>query len=212
MKQFGGTFYILLLINSGTTIVLRKNVLQICDANILVFLCLKETVENWNIPPMETTPYLSLTQATKVVKASKPTILKAIRSGVLPFKGKTPNGGYEIDPSDLLACFPARKETTKPNTSKNRNIPLKNDIETAVEIIRLKTELKNMEDALQRAEKQHARQIEEYKETIAHERRNVEKWQATAETHTKQIQHMQADKTVAINRGFWTKLFGRNDR
>ncbi|MAI19228.1 MAG: hypothetical protein CMH04_11290 [Marinovum sp.] len=80
--------------------------------------------------------FISLSQAAKEWEVSKGTISTAIKSGALPTKGKTPQGGYKIDKADFLVWYnndyqnPNKTRSTELNKTvqANSNEPLQNSI------------------------------------------------------------------------------------
>lgn len=80
--------------------------------------------------------FISLSQAAKQFKISKGTISNAIKSGALPTKGKSSNGGYKIDIADFEVWRnhnyknPRKTRFAEPNKtpSLNPDEPLKNNL------------------------------------------------------------------------------------
>jgi FtsZ-binding cell division protein ZapB len=137
---------------------------------------------------MKTTPYLSLTQAEKLVEASKPTILKSIKDGSLPIRGKTEKGGYEIDPTDLFAKFDPKnnqKVTTPEKPEENRILPPATDTETAL----LEKEIEHLKEKLKWQQKE----IQEKKELLEQQREQTQKWQEMAQSNQRLLTYQQTN-------------------
>ena len=57
--------------------------------------------------------YISAGEAAKLAGVTTPTISKALKSGKLSYVEKLPdNGGYKIDPAEVLRVYPPKKDAT----------------------------------------------------------------------------------------------------
>ncbi len=107
-------------------------------------------------------PKFSLRDAAQQAGTSKSTILRAIQNGRLS-AGRTANGGYEIDPSELSRVYPPKLLPVVPEHSAHHavgqnampelsrsasNVTDATDHELALRMAALEAELKGMRDLL----------------------------------------------------------------
>ncbi len=96
-------------------------------------------------PPVET--LLSLSEAGKLIGVSKSTIWRAIRAGKLSAAGKTDDGEFRIEPSELHRAFAETKRATAAASM------FKGDAATAARIDGLEQMLAFAKEQLEKTEK-----------------------------------------------------------
>jgi hypothetical protein len=115
---------------------------------------------------------LSLNQAAKTCGRAKSTLLDAIKSGRLS-AAKTPNGHYEIEPSELHRVFPYNApvplepvldRTPVPQSTPSENHPNTRGLEREVELLR---------EMLEKAEanSEHWRKLAERQQALLEDKR-----------------------------------------
>ncbi len=96
-------------------------------------------------PPMET--LLSLSEAGKLLGVSKSTIWRAIKTGKLSAAGKTDDGEFRIEPSELHRAFAETKRATAAASM------VKGDAATAARLEGLEQMLAFAKEQLEKTEK-----------------------------------------------------------
>ena len=154
---------------------------------------------------MNDTPLLSASQAAKEYGKSVPTITRAIKSGKLTAT-KKPEGGYEIDRSELIRLYgfppsPDGNATSDATPPMSRRSSASETSALDTEVKMLREQIERMDATAEREREQAAEQIEQLRIQI--ERQSQDHRQALAA-----ITDQRSKEPVAKRKGFWARLVG----